>query len=316
MKVTLIHNPGAGDGSQPTAGQLLALIEEAGHRVRYQSAKEKGWSKVLKKNADIVAVAGGDGTVGRVARRLVGRRLPLAVLPMGTANNISRTLGIAGATVTQLIPTWATARRMKFDAGCARGPWGSRYFIEGVGIGLFPRTLPAIRKSKTMANLIDAEAKVAYALQLLKEHVDKCPAMKLTATLDGKDLSGKYILFEAMNTRHIGPNLFLAPDVSHDNGLLDMVFVQEKDRKKLTKYLATWQEGKFWPMELGVGRGKRLKVEWTGFAVHIDDKFWPKKDKKKPQPPAPIELTIKRGAVEFLVPRKPLPGLGAKGQGQ
>jgi diacylglycerol kinase (ATP) len=271
---------------------------------------------VLKKNADIVAVAGGDGTVGRVARRLVGRRLPLTVLPMGTANNISRTLGIAGAKVTQLIPTWTSARRVKFDAGCATGPWGSRYFIEGVGIGLFPRVLPAIRKNETMANLIDAEAKVAYALQMLREHLDKCPAMKLKATLDGKDLSGKYILFEAMNTRYIGPSLFLAPGVSHDNGLLDVVFVQERDRKKLAKYLATWQEGKLWPMELGVGRGKRLHIEWTGYAMHIDDKLWPKKGKKKPRPPAPIKTTILRGAIEFLVPRKPLPGLGAKGHRQ
>src|SRR5262245_4064253 len=188
MKVTLIHNPDAGDGSQPSAGQLIALIKEAGHKVRYQSAKEKGWGKVLRKKADVVAVAGGDGTVGRVARRLVGRGLPLAVLPMGTANNISKTLGIAGATVTQLIPTWATARRVKFDAGCAVGPWGSRYFLEGVGIGLFPLALPGIRKSRTMENLSDAEAKVSYALQMLKEHLDKCPAMKLKATLDAKDI--------------------------------------------------------------------------------------------------------------------------------
>ena len=316
MKVTLIHNPGAGDGTQPTAGQLMALIQEAGHKVRYQSTKEKGWGKVLKKNADIVAVAGGDGTVGRVARRLIGRGVPLAVLPMGTANNISRTLGIAGATVTQLIPTWATARRVKFDAGCATGPWGSRYFIEGVGIGLFPRALPAIKRNKTMANLIDAEVKVAYALQMLREHLDKCPAMKLKATLDGKDISGKYILFEAMNTRYIGPNLFLASGVTHNNGLLDVVFVQEKDRKKLAKHLATWQEGKLWPMELGVGRGKRLEIEWTGFSVHIDDKFWPKKGKEKPRPPAAIKITIIRGAIEFLVPRKPLPGLATKAHRQ
>jgi diacylglycerol kinase family enzyme len=315
MKVTLIHNPEAGDDSQPSAGQLIALIKEAGHKVRYQSAKENGWAKALKKSADVIAVAGGDGTVGRVARRLVGRGVPLAILPMGTANNISKTLGIAGAAVTQLIPTWATARRIKFDAGCATGPWGSRYFLEGVGIGLFPRALPAIKKSRTMANLTDAEAKVAYALQMLKEHLDKSPAMNLKATLDGKDMSGKYLLFEAMNTRYIGPNLFLAPDVSHDNGLLDVVYVTEKDRKKLAKYLATWQEGKHWPMELGVGRGKRLEIEWTGYPVHIDDKLRPKKG-QTPRPPAPIAIRLQRGALEFLVPRKPLSGLATKAHGQ
>src|SRR5262245_31057092 len=92
MRVTLIHNPGAGDDKQPSKGQLEALIREAGHDVRYQSVREQGWSKVLKKAADLIAVAGGDGTVGKVARRLIGRGIPIAVLPVGTANNISRTL--------------------------------------------------------------------------------------------------------------------------------------------------------------------------------------------------------------------------------
>jgi len=169
-----------------------------------------------------------------------------------------------------------------------------------------------------MANLVEADVKVAYALQMLREHLDKCPAMKLKATLDGKDISGKYLIFEAMNTRYIGPNLFLAPDVSHNNGLLDIVFVEEKDRKKLAKHLATWQQGKQWPLGLGVGRGKRLEMEWTGYALHIDDKLWPRKGsgKGQPRPPAPIKVAIQRGAVEFLVPRKPLPGLATNGNRQ
>ena len=308
MRVTLVHNPGAGDGTQPTAGQLEALIVEAGHKVRYQSIREKGWSKVLKKKAHLVAVAGGDGTVGRVARRLIGRRLPIAVLPLGTANNISRTLGIAGASVTQLIPTWASARRVKFDAGCAKGPWGARYFLEGVGLGFFPRALPSIKKSKTMKNLEDADSKVSYALQILRDSLAKCPAMKVKATLDGKDISGRYIMFEAMNMRYIGPNLFLAPNLHHSNGLIDVVLVAEKDRKKLARYLATWQEGKLWPPALGLARGRRLEIEWTGYPFHIDDKLWPRKGEPRPRPPAAMKITIVRRALEFLVPRRPLPG--------
>lgn len=65
MRVTLIHNPGAGDHKQPSAGQIEALMKEAGYKILYQSTKEKGWHKALKKSADLVAVAGGDGTVGR-----------------------------------------------------------------------------------------------------------------------------------------------------------------------------------------------------------------------------------------------------------
>jgi hypothetical protein len=66
-----------------------------------------------------------------------------------------------------------------------------------------------------MANLSDGDVKVAYALQLMREQLEHCKPMKCTASLDGKDISGEYLLFEAMNTRYIGPNLFLAPNLAH-----------------------------------------------------------------------------------------------------
>ena len=72
MRVTLIHNPGAGkQENSPTA--LLKLLRRAGHKPRYQSAKEKDWHQVLDKRASLVVVAGGDGTVASVTRRKIGR---------------------------------------------------------------------------------------------------------------------------------------------------------------------------------------------------------------------------------------------------
>ena len=91
---------------------------------------------MLKKSAEFVVVAGGDGTVGKVARRLIGTDVPIAILPLGTANNSSKTLGIADLPVTRLISSWNSARRVKFDAGVAVGPWGDRHFIEGIGAGV------------------------------------------------------------------------------------------------------------------------------------------------------------------------------------
>src|SRR3954469_5233989 len=208
-RVTLIHNPNAGDDRQPTLGQLEALLKEAGYKVRYQSAKEPGWEKALKRPADIVAVAGGDGTVTKVARRLIGKDMPIAVLPMGTANNISKTLGIAELPVTQLIPAWKSARRVTFDAGCARGPWGGRHFIEGAGVGLLTTAIPKASKSKTLEQLKETEVKVSYAQQLFREHLADAAAMEIKATLDGADISGRYLLLEVLNIQYIGPNLFL-----------------------------------------------------------------------------------------------------------
>src|ERR1051326_989280 len=90
--ITLIHNPTAGKKASD-ADDLKDLLRRAGHKVRYRSAKEPGWKKALGKRADLIVVAGGDGTVGRVVRRMPGHDVPVALLPSGTANNIARSLG-------------------------------------------------------------------------------------------------------------------------------------------------------------------------------------------------------------------------------
>ena len=302
MRVTLIHNPEAGDETRPTRGQLEALIKEAGHKVRYQSVKDSGWSKALKKQADLIAVAGGDGTIAKVARQMIGGKVPLTVLPMGTANNISRTLGIVHLPITLLIASWEKGRRLPFDAGMAEGPWGERHFIEGFGTGLFPRAVPHIDANETLAEISDAEVKVTYTLQLLREYLDKCPATEVTGTLDGENISGRYLLFEAMLMQFIGPNLPLAPNILSDDGMFDVVMVHDHDREKLHEHLATWQEGALWPSEFKTSQGARLEIEWKGFPVHIDDKVWPGED-EKPKPAGKIKLTIEPKALEFLVPK-------------
>jgi hypothetical protein len=94
--------------------------------------------------------------------------------------------------------------------------------------------------------------------------------------------------------------------VAHGAGLLDIVFVAEKDRKKLARFLSKWQEGKFWPPDLGVGRGRRLQFEWTGFPLHLDDRLWPDAGRKRrPRRPTTITIELEPAALEFLVPGEP-----------
>src|SRR5690349_359180 len=92
MRITLMHNPKAGHGRHDKR-ELMHALDKAGHKALYQSTKEDGWKKALKKETDLVLAAGGDGAVGKVAARLVDTGIPLAILPLGTANNLARTLG-------------------------------------------------------------------------------------------------------------------------------------------------------------------------------------------------------------------------------
>jgi diacylglycerol kinase (ATP) len=303
VRVTLIHNPQAGDDDNPVLGELVGLIKSAGHSVSLRSSKSDQLAIALEDPGDLVAVAGGDGTVGAVASRLIGRHVPIAVLPLGTANNISSTLGLTSRPVEELIAGWAAARRIQFDVGLVRGPWGKTRFIEGLGAGLFANAISQLdaREDVTFGRNDNRDEKTASALRWLKERVWDWPAKELQISLDGKDLSGEYVLFQVMNIQHIGPSLRLAPDADPGDGLLDVVLVKGTERDKLGEYLFNRLEGHPHPPRLSVSTGKRLKLRWESSDMHIDDKVWPVPVPTTPESPALVDVKVESNALEFLV---------------
>lgn len=301
----MIHNPDAGDDNQPSAGKLLKWIRTAGHKVDYQSSKEKKWQKVLKNPGDVVAVAGGDGTVGKVARRLSGTATPIAVLPMGTANNIASALGMSGMALRNLIAGWKGARCVHFDAATARGPWGSRRFIEGFGLGLFAEAMFCLHNAKEndLADAKDPEHEIDLVLKILKSRLQKFKPRQLTVRLDGEDLSGKYVLLEALNIGFIGPNLNLAPQANTNDGLLDIVAVPHDRQVELEKYLNARLKGTESPLKLPRHRGRHLQIESDIFPLHIDDKGWPNGNDSLQIASHAVSVSIDPGALIFLLPK-------------
>ena len=296
MRITLIHNPGAGQQAEKNAKQLRKFLVEHGHKVRYRSSKELGWKRALKKPADLVVVAGGDGTVGKVARRMAGRGVPIGILPSGTANNIARTLGLLGRPFEELVHAWENPRRVKLDIGIAAGPWGERYFIEGVGAGLFANIVahPNSKLKKT-------KDPVGSALRRLQEEAKRCEPLEVRARLDDEDISGGYLMMEAINLAYVGPNLHLAHDSQPGDGQLDVVLVTEAERDRLVYYLEHWQENRERLAMLPTRRGRRLEIEWTGFALHIDDKLQPKENAKPKEIAGLVEARLDGDTVEFWV---------------
>ena len=84
-RVALIHNEAAGDASH-SRDWLLQVLSRAGYAVDYYRHKRPAIEAALDSAASLIAVAGGDGTVARVAAaaRLDGP--PIAILPLGTGN--------------------------------------------------------------------------------------------------------------------------------------------------------------------------------------------------------------------------------------
>ncbi|HEX4668091.1 MAG TPA: diacylglycerol kinase family protein [Chthoniobacterales bacterium] len=222
MRILLVHNPDAGD-EEAKPDELIKTLARAGHEVVYQSSKkEQKLKRALKSRLDLVLVAGGDGTLGKVARQLVGRKLPLSVLPSGTANNLARTFGF-WAPAKELIGQLAKGERTGFDVGRARGPWGKWYLFEALGAGLLADHL-------YQHEWKDQEEKSGSPAEQMRRHVRELrrrvrnhPARAWKIELDGKDFSGRYLLWQAMNIRSVGPVLTLAPQAAPDDGQFDFV---------------------------------------------------------------------------------------------
>jgi diacylglycerol kinase (ATP) len=302
MKVTLIHNPDAGDHCQPSGYAILNLIRNAGHSVVYQSSKDVSWDKVLHDSADMIALAGGDGLVGNAAKRLVGRDIPIAILPMGTANNVASALGLTNKPTLELIEGWTTACRTKFDVGVATGPWGSTCFIEGLGLGFFTDLMAETARGNVDLDRFNASgAKLICALETIRNRLQSSPASRLKVTLDDQNLSGDYVLLEAMNIRSIGPNLDLAPAADPGDGFLDLVLVSKSERDQISKYLTDRIAGKSGSPGLIVRRSRNLRIEYEGLRIHIDDDLWPEEG-SPPSSPTVIDVRLSSKGLQMLTP--------------
>jgi diacylglycerol kinase (ATP) len=299
MRITLTHNPKAGRGKHDKK-ELMAALAKAGHHAIYQSTKKSDYKKALKKPTDLVLVAGGDGTVGKVACRLIDTGIPLSVLPLGTANNLARSLGFV-ASSEEIIARLQGGKKRAFDIGVIRGRRGRRYFFEAVGGGLFADYVRAFKSERKNPKEISKEHEMAQHVSLLLQMLQQYPARPWKIKIDDEDISDRYILWEAMNIRSVGPVLYLASQAATKDGQLDFVCAREADRSLLMHHLTARLAGKKPKFPLPIRRFRQLRIVWEGSTLHIDDEPWPGK-KQKPKSPSEIKITVKPSALVILQP--------------
>ena len=121
---------------------------------------------------EVVAAAGGDGTVSTVAAAVMRAGTTLAIIPAGTLNHFARDAGIP-TEIDQAIAVIRAGRERAFDVGVVNG----HIFLNNVSLGSYPRMvherdgLEQNGRSRTVANTI-AVARTWWHLR------------KLTATMD------------------------------------------------------------------------------------------------------------------------------------
>ena len=136
-------------------------------------------------------------------------------------------------------------------------------------------------------------------VSLLRRMLHEYQAQPWKIEIDGEDTSGRFLLWEAMNIRSIGPALYLAPQAATHDGRLDFVSVRETDRDLLMDHLEARLSKKKHKFPLPIRRFRQLRIVWEGATLRMDDEIWPRK-KRKQKRPRKIEITMKPSGLVVL----------------
>jgi diacylglycerol kinase family enzyme len=231
VRISLLYNEAAGD--RVTVEAIVHAIERHGHELVRITDNRTQSGRLLEDTPDLVVAAGGDGTVAAAARLVSGTDTPFTLLPLGTANNIAKSLGVVG-TLDALVSRWSDASHDRLDIGTVTGSWGSDQFVEGMGGGWIVCGIDMMHARPAEE---DPDKKVGRALHVHGEALATLVPEHYQLTIDGTGIDGDFLLVAILNMPSIGPNLVLSGDVSPSDGWLSVVIADERHRAELGRFL-------------------------------------------------------------------------------
>ena len=298
MQIALIYNPAS--GRRVSLESLRELIEGEGHELVRVIEHASDCAPLAEPPAELVVAAGGDGTVAEAMRAINGRGVPLAVLPLGTANNIAFTLGVDGP-LERLVRSWHDAPACPFDIGVLQGVPIQQFapsvvdgFVEGMGGGLVEACLASFRR-RPLRRGETPSWQLVRALRRYAQTLVRLRPRRWSWTIEGSARTGDLLLLEVMNTRVVGPNLEFAPKASPSDGLLTVVTAREADRPALAAYIADRLAGRDARLELPSEPARCVDILDPG-TLHVDDTL------VHVPPGATASIRVQAAAVTVLVP--------------
>lgn len=161
QNVHVIINPASG-GDEPILNPINDVF--AGHDIPWEAHVTHGpgdatrlTAEAIGAGADLIVSYGGDGTVTEIVNGMLGKDVPLAILPGGTGNGIATELGIPDDLTQALELIGASAARRRLDVGRC----GDRYIIQRIFVGL-PEDFKPSRELKDRIGFL------AYPLHVAK----------------------------------------------------------------------------------------------------------------------------------------------------
>ena len=142
IDVAVILNPASGSAGRDTTSERIVELFAAEGRAATVLAAGPGRTladqarAALEAGCRIAVAAGGDGTVNAVATALLGRDVPLGVLPMGTLNHFAKDLGLP-LDLAEAVHVAARGTVRRVDVGQVNG----RVFLNNSSIGVYPKVV-------------------------------------------------------------------------------------------------------------------------------------------------------------------------------
>ncbi|QIN78366.1 YegS/Rv2252/BmrU family lipid kinase [Rubrobacter marinus] len=272
--VRVIHNPTSGGGAWDGEAHLRAALADRG--VEWVRTGRLGEAREAAREwrDGLLLVVGGDGTVNEAVHGLGLAGFPegvtLALLPTGTGNDLARTLTVP-ADPKDALETVRAGRTRVLDAARVRsGEVGERFFVN-VAVG---GAGEMVSEAADDESLKGRWGELAYSRAFVEvARSFHAPVVRLV--VDGEERRVRALNVAVGNCRYAGGGWPAIPRANPEDGLLDLVVVEEAGlsgllglgRKALTGADYLGDEGVFF------ARGRSIRVETVppgGFGFNAD----------------------------------------------
>lgn len=245
---------------------------------------------VLKeRTVQAVVAVGGDGTVHEVGQELIGKGIPLGVVPAGSGNDFARALGIS-TNIKKALERIISLNPYPMDVGQIN----QKFFVNGAGIGFDGAVAKRTNTSKGKRWLNQWKlGQFAYTISALRLLSTFRP-IDMSLIIDGKDYFFSNVWLVAVtNIPFYGGGMKVCPHAIHDDGILDICIVRNLSRIQFLKCLGKVFRGEH-VYESGVMlmRAESITIDSKEILpVHTDGESYPS---------FPITIQVQKHALNVL----------------
>ncbi len=211
------------------------------------------------KNFDVIVAAGGDGTINEVASKVLKHNKILGVLPLGSGNGLARFLNIS----KNLRYALSIINNFNIDE-IDTAEFNNKCFFNLAGMG-FDAHLSAVF-SKDKKRGLSGYVKLGF------KEVFNYKAQTYQLNIDGTDYTRKAFAISIANSSQYGNDVYIAPNASVKDGLLDVCIIKPFPILKLPVLGYVMLRGKAETSDMiEIIKGKNIKIiRETAGAVHVD----------------------------------------------